>query len=920
MSYFKTILSNRQLEDSPIPTPLWRLKVTDDEYCQLRQLLATEYSTSKSFEKYPKDAALYLAEWWKRNSGESNDSPFASLGFPKSADGDKLLLECAKRVYKPDDYCAYIPGIRLVKSDRGREFEYSLYYQGGFPMGRACTKKGIFWNNLIKKFVKKNLNFEGVQGAKIAKKALKEYKDYLVTAAREHKPDGMPFACDENHPWYKLAVASIQEGDKERSSRPFHIKWYIQRRVSDFVIKCHIVGPSRLDSNFLSQYPALMEADSIPVQLFKNDEYQDTLIEYQRTGRDSFFSYYDLDRSFFYDGESKISLRIPGIEQPIIVSDIDMSVPHSFYITSSGEFLMGAQKFGERTCVITYDEGWKIKEAIGPYKVLSSSFHGKNYSFLICCIPEDDSDISFIIKNTSCNEEYRFGSESTPTWTEVDLLQPYNSLVVETLYDFSNREQVCIKEMNDEEEDGIIAPPCNVFFRHTKNDNWTNAKLYGKVQCAVIHRDKKIFSTPEKDLISVGPNFEVKIIFSDHEGKETHYLINWDKGKIYSKDGKLQPNEKGIWVFKKEEYDGTVAFSCYPYEGTPFDVNIRVVYRDFGIYSPTGEKVKHLGIIPWSELSSFRYRAQGVDRLNISPYGETSYLKQIKQNADDLKGVPEEGSMSLLLDQERLNQYEWRADKGFDFRIRYTYFTLMQYPLRIEHDALNHLINLSIPVHSEYDSDEAIKESREALEESFRGHLLVIDENGTTIADIERNDDGSYSLPLIPNNSIIISNQRGYVMPMIYSEGSMSTLSSYIEDDGIFFNSTLEDQCWEAANAFLKIGLEHGIALQNLPKIGSVVKNAGLALALYCRNMILAGTDPEKISNVASSMNRLLNIGNIAFPDLKIDTFESVCKEDCFSKQFEEWKNIYGSDSREKFLLSIAGKVQNEIIKQQYEL
>ena len=67
-------------------------------------------------------------------------------------------------------------------------------------------------------------------------------------------------------------------------------------------------------------------------------------------------------------------------------------------------------------------------------------------------------------------------------------------------------------------------------------------------------------------------------------------------------------------------------------------------------------------------------------------------------------------------------------------------------------------------------------------------------------------------------------------------------------------------------------------------------------------------------------MNRLLNIGNIAFSDLKIDTFETVCKEECFSKQFEEWKNIYGSDSREKFLLSIAGKVQNEIIKQLYEL
>ena len=261
MEFFSKILSKRGY--ITCPTPLWKLKVNDEEYLELQEFLKDKYNLNGNFKRYPKEAALYLAEWWKRNLGEPNTSPFVCLGFHKNEAGDELLTNSARRVFDASDEAAYIPGLKLVTTNKGREFKFSLYYQGGFPMGRACSKKGGPWSRLIKKFVKKNIDFESIEGAKIAKKALREYKDYLVSAAREQKPDGMPFACDETHPWYKKAVESIQEGDKERSSRPFHIKWYILRRASEFVIKCHIVGPSRLDSNFISQYPALMEADSI---------------------------------------------------------------------------------------------------------------------------------------------------------------------------------------------------------------------------------------------------------------------------------------------------------------------------------------------------------------------------------------------------------------------------------------------------------------------------------------------------------------------------------------------------------------------------------------------------------------------------------------------------------------------------------
>lgn len=909
MSFFNTILSYRGL--SVCPTPLWKLKVTDEEYEQLRQFLFDEYTHVGSFRRCPKESALYWAEWWKRHSAEKGETPFASLGFDKNKIGDSLLFESAKRVFDSGDYNAYIPGLQLVKINRGREYKYSLYFQGGFPMGLACSKKGSIWSNRIKQFVKRNLDFGDKAGTRIAKKALREYKEYLVSAAREQKPDGMPFLCDENHPWYKKAVEGIQEGDKERGARPFRIRWFISSKGTECIIKCQIIGPSRIEQSFLSQYPVLRELESIPVQLFVNDVYKDTLIEYHKTGKDTFFSYYELDKTIIYDGESKISLRIPGLDQPIIVSDVDMNIPHSFYLTSSGEYLMGAHKFGERTCIIIYDDDWMLKESNGPHTVLNRFYNGKSYSFLTCGVPDDDMDISFIIVKKNSNEEYRFGSDIIPTWTQVDLLKPYNNLIIEDLYDFSNMEQVCVKEMNDEEEDGTIATPECIYFRTSGKEEWDNKEIpYGKVQCSVIHRKDNIYSAPEKNLISVGPNFNVKILHYDSK-EETHYKIEWDGGDIYATNGKVHPKD-GIWVIRKNDYESTVELTCIPHKGAPFNINLRAVYRDFNIFSPSGESVKRHEIIPWSELSSYRYSVRGLEQINVQPYRETSIKLPIK--TDKKIGIPEDGSMSLLLSPDTLKKYEWRANDGCDFAIRYSAFTLMRYPLALHYNCETREISLSLANQNlNMIDDTTIKENRAKIVSTFKGHLLVINSNGVVLEDIARNDDGLYILPEIPNNCLIISNIRGYVRPVLFNDESISPIASIQDDAYTFKNSKLDDKCWDTATTFLKIGLEHDIPLHDLPQIGSIISDPGLILALYCRNVILAGSDPEKISNVQSSMNRLLTIGNKTIADLEIDTYLSVCHPDCFVKQFEEWQRIYSNNSRNNFIMSIAGKVEKLI-------
>ena len=183
MSFFDELLIARGF--SECPTPLWKLKVTDDEYESLRQFLAKEYLKKDSFNGCAKEVALFYAEWWKRNPGESTDESqlIRDMGLTATEDAIRSIVENSRTVFDPHSQY-HIRGIKLIISNRGREFKYSLFYQGGFPMGKACSTRGGVWSYTIRRFVRTDLNFDGLAGAKIAKKALKEYRTYFVDAVQ----------------------------------------------------------------------------------------------------------------------------------------------------------------------------------------------------------------------------------------------------------------------------------------------------------------------------------------------------------------------------------------------------------------------------------------------------------------------------------------------------------------------------------------------------------------------------------------------------------------------------------------------------------------------------------------------------------------------------------------------------------------
>lgn len=68
MNYFDTLLKKRRLDKCPLP--LWKLKITEEEFKDLRELLEKQTHVTSMcnnpFIALRKECTLFFAEYWRR--------------------------------------------------------------------------------------------------------------------------------------------------------------------------------------------------------------------------------------------------------------------------------------------------------------------------------------------------------------------------------------------------------------------------------------------------------------------------------------------------------------------------------------------------------------------------------------------------------------------------------------------------------------------------------------------------------------------------------------------------------------------------------------------------------------------------------------------------------------------------------------
>ena len=122
--------------------PLWKLKLTEEEYTNLKETLA---QNADRLEEFGIEAALCYAEWWRRdyNGGiPSREDVAVGLGLPQ---------DCWEQLYKAARHGLKSHGFAFIHSLKGNEYFRTLLNQGGLPVNyiKNGTNLGGFSRFLI---------------------------------------------------------------------------------------------------------------------------------------------------------------------------------------------------------------------------------------------------------------------------------------------------------------------------------------------------------------------------------------------------------------------------------------------------------------------------------------------------------------------------------------------------------------------------------------------------------------------------------------------------------------------------------------------------------------------------------------------------------------------------------------------------
>ena len=135
-AYFE-ILKTRGLKGLQKDTPLWKLKLTDSEYDSIKQTLR---SHTADLHRYGIEAALYYAEWWRRDYNgniPSKEDVAKSLGLSRGY-AEKLYLAAREALEKHK--------FTFIHSLKGTEYFRSLLNQGGLPVNYIKNYEGNMGN------------------------------------------------------------------------------------------------------------------------------------------------------------------------------------------------------------------------------------------------------------------------------------------------------------------------------------------------------------------------------------------------------------------------------------------------------------------------------------------------------------------------------------------------------------------------------------------------------------------------------------------------------------------------------------------------------------------------------------------------------------------------------------------------------
>lgn len=648
MSYFDSLLEKRGLDACPLP--LWKLKVTDEEYKELRELLqqAARFHgyASSYFSGLHREASLFFAEYWRREYNTGSHSIQMVFDGLRQTETNEWVQDC---FYKAACRGARALGIERYKGWNSQILN-DMLYQGGLPM--KLLTEGVrysVWDRFVRGLVNRHIDFEALDLGLVAKQSngLRDYCNQLILGIESEQYMLMPFYCeDNNNRWFAfLKELAHQERVRQRHLHPFTLNWEfrIDQIGKKIYTKYDLRGQQRLPLTFLEENE-LEEESFFSVQVRVNGKAVDTF-DYAN----NFCRYAVVSKHPYQIGDS-ISLFIHNQNDPHLTGDLDMSVPHLLFEGKNGRYEMGNQ-LGRAESIILIPDGWDVENSgdrtIDNYLWDEVEMRGMRIG------PNFEGKIRL----TSSDGCIEFGQNDALYWTELMSPPLYHPNIEEPVYDASE----CQFSLNFDALDGAKSVKCsNIEYRNKRDAEWTKEPGYGEIFARAKDSSTGHFVTPIR-LINVGHGLSIILLHADND--TCNIRVTWKHGHVWTNEGTRKADE--VWEVRKENCEDPrrIHFTFTPdgYSNNQFTLSVKAPFMEFAIDDIYGKHIVNNSWVPYSEVDKYQYHLVGQ---NIKSYTYGDIERELKWSSDDklyiiekgkkVKSIPYEGSLLTLFDSREV--------------------------------------------------------------------------------------------------------------------------------------------------------------------------------------------------------------------------------------------------------------------------
>lgn len=844
MSFFDSLLQKRGLDSCPLP--LWRLKITDDEYQELRSILerCTHTPGRFAFTQVRKEAALFFAEFWRReyvDGSHSKQMVYDALG------SDSKFSDLPDYLY--ENACA---GARALKIEQysGARADYlnSMLYQGGLPM-KLVTKNESYsvWDRFTRGLVNRRIDFEDLNLGIVAttSNSMKDYCKQLIEALERDRYMLMPFYCqNENDSWFVfLKELAKQERIRHRQLHPFTLGWEfrVDEIENKIYVKYDLKGLQKLPLEFIEE----QRLNGIPffsAQVRVNGKAADTF-DYVNN-----FCRYSVVSKHPYAIGDEISLYLHDKDVALISDSIDIAVPYLLFMNKDGKYELGNQ-LGKSKSLLLIPEGWEVEES-EKYTIASYQIGDRNIQGIALSV---DFSGNIVVKGK--DGAITFGENADLYWTDLISSPLYEPDIIDTVYDA----QLCRYALcSDSGEVVKNIRSHDLQYRDKWQTEWKSEPSFGEIFARVKDASGH-FVTPVR-FINVGRDLIISLLSADKESCQIR--VSWPYGHVSTDEGIRKNND--VWSISKSDCSDPrkIRFVFTPSVNSrnQFSLNIRAPFKDFSILGMDGNPIEDNAIIPYSDVDKFQYHLVGQD---IKSFTFGNICRELKWFEDKLcvmelgrkiKQVPFEGSLLALFGtRETLRSMLERTSKSLlEASIDVSFVTADGHTLSFSiKDAPYRARQLEDGKIEIFDTNHHTIDFRGALK------LFKIDEPDVAPVIMSYDSEKGYVLPEDIRNwgkTLLTGRTRGRILPALVNlaeitdkdyrirnkEEAISTINDEIR------NSTLGDNFWKRAIGWFNRVQKEDIPASSILELMCLSSNSKALVCLAFQLFAKCSCDEDK--------------------------------------------------------------------------